>query len=155
VADVFHFPFRTREQWERKGVRRARADKPLGQYVRALQAHELGRAEDQYRSLVVDEAALERGLAAGHLAVDTRLRDVLRRLRGAGLSATGSAWVGAGDAVIAPDGDRLSPRLDRSLTAESAGLLDADVVRLFRHLDGLGARVKRLEETAGSSREAR
>src|SRR5438067_1862971 len=32
-ADVFHFPFRSREQYERKNVRRAHGDKPLGQYV--------------------------------------------------------------------------------------------------------------------------
>ena len=48
--DVLHFPFRSREQWERKGVRRARGDKPLGQYVTALDASESGRALDQYRS---------------------------------------------------------------------------------------------------------
>ena len=48
-ADVLHFPFRTREQYERKGVRRARGDKPLGQYVKAFEASERGRVEDALR----------------------------------------------------------------------------------------------------------
>ena len=77
-VDVLHFPFRSLEQWERKGVRRARGDKPLGQYVSALLASESGRARDRYQSLVVDDEALERGLAQGSLVRDTRLRDAIR-----------------------------------------------------------------------------
>ena len=76
--DVLHFPFRSLEQWERKGVRRARGDKPLGQYVSALQASESGRAWDRYSALVVDDGAFARGVAAGSLVTDVRLRDALR-----------------------------------------------------------------------------
>jgi hypothetical protein len=147
VAEVFHFPFRTLEQWERKGVRRARADKPLGQYVKALHAHEQGRTSDEYGSLVVDEAALERGLAEGCLVVDMRLRDVLRELWRAGvLDVTGShvRAPGSSPASRSPAGTGVAA-IDESMIAESQGLRDADVVRLFRHLDGLCARLTSLE----------
>jgi len=134
-ADVLHFPFRSHEQWERKGVRRARGDKPLGQYVRALQAKEEGRSADRYRDLVVDDATLDRGLVERSLVMDTRLRDVLRALR--------------------RDGGKGQPRpgtstclTDSTVIAEGAALRDADVVRLVRHLDGLRARLPALEERA-------
>jgi Glycosyl transferase family 2 len=121
-SEVFHFPFRTFEQWRRKGVRRARADKPLGQYLRALHAAEQGRAEARYGSLVVDDATLERGLAAGCLAVDVRLRNALR----------------AGSTVEESDSGG-------ALLAESAGVQEADIVRLFRHTDEVVARLVSLE----------
>ena len=123
--DVLHFPFRSAEQWERKGVRRARGDKPLGQYVSAMQASESGRALDRYRSLLVDDEALERGLALGSLVRDTRLRDVIRE---GSTSATAEAS-------------------DPGAVAEAAGVRDADAVRLHRHLDGLRARTGALEDS--------
>ena len=125
--DVLHFPFRSLEQWERKGVRRARGDKPLGQYVSAMQASESGRAPDRYRSLVVDDETLEQGLAAGSLVRDTRLRDALRH----------------DPATTVREG------ADAGVIAESAGVRDADLVRLHRHLDGLCARVSELEAGRG------
>ena len=64
-ADVLHFPFRSHEQWENKGVRRARGDKPLGQYVTALRAKEAGRSAERYRSLVVDDASFSRDWRRG------------------------------------------------------------------------------------------
>ena len=73
-VDVLHFPFRTREQYERKGVRRAHGDKPLGQYVKAFEASERGRVEDFFGSLTVDDETLAAGRRTGSLAVDTRLR---------------------------------------------------------------------------------
>jgi Glycosyl transferase family 2 len=134
-CDVLHFPFRSTEQWERKGVRRARGDKPLGQYVRALHASEAGRAGDVYRALLVDDAQLERGLASGSLVEDTRLRDALRAR-----------------STHDSSGGGLSPSPpDRTLIAEGAGIRDADLVRLFRHLDGLRTRVRALEDRAGRS----
>jgi hypothetical protein len=147
VAEVFHFPFRTLEQWERKCVRRARADKPLGQYVKALHAHEQGRVRDQYRSLVVDDAALERGLSNGSLVVDTRLRDTLQELRRAGvLDVPGSEAHAPGSSLATRSRARTSVAgIDETVIAESAGVRDADVVRLFRHLDGLQARLTALE----------
>jgi Glycosyl transferase family 2 len=126
-ADVFHFPFRSLEQYERKNVRRARGDKPLGQYVKGLQARERGRIDDVYRLLVVDDEQLLRGIAAGSLVVDTRLRDSLREVRG--------------------DGGAALPPADRRpvFAPDDAALHDADLVRLVRRLDDLRARVAAVE----------
>src|SRR5436309_4696088 len=66
-ADVLHFPFRTREQDERKGLRRAHGDKPLGQYVKAYEASERGRVEELFDSLTVDDAIVESGRRDGSL----------------------------------------------------------------------------------------
>jgi hypothetical protein len=126
-ADVLHFPFRSLEQWERKGTRRARGDKPLGQYVSALLASESGRAADRYRSLVVDDDEAERGRAAGSLVLDERLRSALRALGGAPVP-------------LARDPDAIQ---------DAAGARDADLVRLQRHYDGLEARVRALDSRAG------
>lgn len=130
-ADVLHFPFRSVEQWENKGVRRARGDKPLGQYVTALRASEGGRSADRFRALVVDDAALERGRAEGSLVVDVRLRDALRRLRGDAANPSARA-------------------ADLGAVSESVAVRDADLVRLRRHLDHLAARVSDLEVRSGS-----
>lgn len=125
-ADVLHFPFRSLEQWENKGVRRARGDKPLGQYVTALRAFEAGRSADRYQALVVDDVTLGRGRADGSLVVDVRVRDALRSLRG---ESAGS------DATI----------VDSGAISESVAVRDANLVRLHRHLDALEARLGALE----------
>lgn len=135
-ADVLHFPFRSARQWENKGVRRARGDSRLGQYVVALRASETGRADDRYRDLVIDDDALARGLAERSLAVDTRLRDAFRNL--------------GGEAVR---GRRAAP--DPGVVSESAAVRDADLVRLARHRDLLAARVARLETDAAPERPDR
>jgi hypothetical protein len=127
--DVLHFPFRSAQQWESKGVRRARGDSRLGQYVVALRASEEGRALDTYRSLVVEDSALERGLAEGSLVIDVRLRNALRRMRGA---PTPDVAVDAAGGVL----------------TDSAAVRDADLVRLGRHRDLLTARVAALEAEA-------
>ena len=123
-ADVLHFPFRSLEQWENKGSRRARGDKPLGQYVTALRAKESGRSTARYLALVVGDAALERGLAAGSLRVDTRLRDALRRQA-------------AADTVDADS---------TSVISDSVAVREADIVRLRRYLDRMAVRVGALED---------
>ncbi len=122
--DVLHFPFRSVEQYERKTVRRARpgADSRLGQYVRGLQAREQGRVREVYEALVVDEAMLSRGRAAGSLVVDTRLRDALR---------SGS--------LVAPEADA------SEVAADAAALREAEIVRLLRFATDLRARLDRIE----------
>jgi hypothetical protein len=126
-ADVLHFPFRTREQYERKGVRRAHGDKPLGQYVKAFEASERGRVDDFFGSLTVDDETLAAGRRAGSLAVDTRLRDALRE----------------GD-----EGSRLEGSAGEEARAASEGvaLTEANIVRTCRRLDVLAARIRSLEE---------
>ena len=127
-ADVFHFPFRTLEQYERKSSRRASgdSDRPLGQYVRGLQARERGRLEDVYGTLVVGDESVARGIAEGSLVEDTRLRDALH-----GLSPA-------------------RERSDRRFALDEASLRDADLVRVVRRLDGVRLRVDDLERRARS-----
>jgi hypothetical protein len=123
-VDVLHFPFRSLEQWENKGVRRARGDSRLGQYIAALLASESGRSRDRYASLVVDDATLEEGLVTGSLRLDTRLRDALRA------SSASSAVAKEQDSVI----------------SDTVAVRDADIVRLGRYLDVLAVRVGALED---------
>jgi hypothetical protein len=127
-AEVLHFPYRSLAQWENKGSRRARGDKPLGQYVTALRARETGRSASRYGRLVVDDLELERGLADGSLTIDVRLRDAL--------SALGTETAGG----------RSTPSLDASVLLASEAVRDADIVRLHRYVDGLAARLATLEK---------
>ena len=127
-ADVLHFPFRSLAQWENKGSRRARGDKPLGQYVTALRALESGTSADRFVALVVDDALLEQGLSTGSLHVDTRVRDALRAL-GSGAES---------------DDNSTDPQ---SVVSDSVAVRDADIVRLRRHLDRVAVRVGTLENS--------
>jgi hypothetical protein len=132
-VDVLHFPFRSGAQYERKGVRGVRDNKPLGQYVRALAASGAGRVESMFDSLVVDDDAVARGLASGALHVDTRLRDAMRAIR-------------AGEAVAPTPMVAESEVADRVRVIVDAGSLrDADLVRVRRRLDELDVRVARVE----------
>jgi Glycosyl transferase family 2 len=133
-ADVLHFPFRSQEQYERKNVRRARGDKPLGQYVKGLQASEAGRLEEAFRSLTVPDDTLARGLAEGSLVQDTRLRDALRAMS-------------SGAPLEAPPPSPGPP-------VDAAALREADLVRLARRLDGLVARVERLRPVVAAGAAA-
>jgi len=123
-ADVLHFPFRTHEQYERKGVRRAHGDKPLGQYVRAYDASARGRVEDVFGALAVDDETVAHGEDTGALVVDTRLRDAL-------LGAERSAEPPAEEARAA---------------GEASALGEANLVRACRRLDLLADRLRAVEE---------
>jgi len=127
-AEVLHFPYRSLAQWENKGSRRARGDKPLGQYVSVLRAKESGRSASRYARFVVDDLELERGLAAGSLTTDVRLRDALRSLQ----------------AETTPG--RAASSSDASVLLASEAVRDADIVRLHRFLDVLAARLAPLEK---------
>jgi hypothetical protein len=141
--DVFHFPYRSREQYERKTVRRARGDSRLGQYVRGLHAREQGRIEEIWSGITVDDAAAARGLAEGSLVEDVRLRDALRLLRGPGepRSPTGAfRRPDAGEPALAP-----RPAPSPEPPVDAAAFRDAEVVRLLRFATDLAARVDRIE----------
>jgi hypothetical protein len=129
VADALHFPFRSLEQYLRKSLRQAHGEWHLGQYVRAFHAHEQGRIEAVFRSLVVDDETLQHGRAVGSLVVDTRLRDALRGQR----------------AVNARPSSRLEGPERSDHIVEAAALREADIVRLSRRLDDVVARVAAVE----------
>src|SRR5262245_49648345 len=85
--EVLHFPQRSRAQWTRKVELQGDAfTQHIGRtgtsyHLTSYEALRQGRIDEQYDAMVVDEAALERGLRDGTLVVDTRLRDALRTLR--------------------------------------------------------------------------
>jgi Glycosyl transferase family 2 len=127
--DVLHFPIRGLEHFERKfsthhatlGRRRR------GEHVRLFEARRQGTVARLYEYLRIDSKRLERGLDAGSLAVDTRLRDALRRL-----DADRAAPL------------RFSPRTlpeDVEFAVEASVLHEGEAARLCRRLDELALRV--------------
>jgi len=86
--EVLHFPVRSLEQCERKyrvaSVVRAMDPAGLPQrpaVARAIEAYEGGVMSAFYDSLTVGDDSLREGLERGTLAIDTRLRDALARIR--------------------------------------------------------------------------
>src|SRR5919197_3757005 len=85
--ELLHFPMRSAAQVERKFVNawsaidRNPQREPPHYIAKAYEARREGRLAEFLESLTVDEGALERGLTAGSLVVDTRLRDALRAIR--------------------------------------------------------------------------
>jgi hypothetical protein len=78
--DVLHFPIRSLEQCRDKFLRWY-AIAPSRFRTAAYDADQRGAMGEFYESYVIDDDALEEGLANGTLAIDTRLRDALRSLR--------------------------------------------------------------------------
>ena len=134
-ADVLHFPFRAREQYERKGVRRARGDKPLGQYVKAFEASERGRVEDAYGSLRRRQCDHGQGAGGGK-----------PRCRYAASGCASGAATGARAACFAAGPGRVEE--DVRAVAEETALYEANLVRARRSIDVLNARLRVLEEHA-------
>jgi hypothetical protein len=142
--EVFHFPFRSLEQATHKTSLQGTAFEkiersPTAYHANMFSALREGRFDEYYRSLVVGDDEVERGVEEGRLVVDTRLRDALRQLR-------------------APDGELVSPSPETALAfplptlledatyaVEAAVLGEADVVRLQRRLDTLERRLLSLE----------
>jgi Glycosyl transferase family 2 len=133
--EVLHFPLRSRAQWMRKielqgdaftkHIERA----GTGYHLKSYDALRAGRLDEQYESLVVDDDALERGIAEGTLIVDTRLRDALRAIRD-----------GATPEFPQPtDADGVA------YAVETAVLDEAYIVRAQRRLDALEQRLEALE----------
>ena len=133
--EVLHFPLRSRAQWTRKVQLQGNAFTKhieragTGYHLKGYDALRAGRIHEQYESLVVDDAALERGIADGTLGVDSRLRDALRTLR-AGGRLTFAAPTDAEDVAYA---------------VETAVLDEAYIVRAQRRLDALEQRLESLE----------
>ena len=77
--EVLHFPVRSRAQCDRKYAN-WRSSSPPGSPQRAMVGRALEQDGGLYDELEVGDAALAEGLEQGRLALDTRLRDVLRSL---------------------------------------------------------------------------
>jgi hypothetical protein len=143
-VEVLHFSIRSARQLERKaegGVLRNRRYEPVSHDLRLDEARREGRVADHFRSFVVDDEALRRGIAEGTLEIDTRLRDALRSLR-----ADGGAFLPPD-----PSSPRLSfPRPDVHDDAVYAGevsmLVEIDgIVRAERRVETLERRLAALE----------
>jgi hypothetical protein len=144
--EVLHFSLRSLTQLERKSVRdwRAWSRSPHGStlhQVLAYEAYRDGRLAEYYGSFVVDDRAVERGVAAGTLEVDTRLREALRTLRDEG-----------GEAFRLPAASRQlrfprpDVREDAVYAGEASVLVEIDgIVRAERRLGSFERRVSELE----------
>jgi hypothetical protein len=148
--EVLHFPLRSIEQCGRKSVaqRQAFSDPTAGTgtayHSKAYEALLSGDLETYYGSLVVDDDALARGLEDGSLALDTRLRDVLRML-GHDEADGGRRFALPGDGgepLAFPIPDVVD---DAAYAVDAATLGEADVVRLQRRVDQLEQRLAGLE----------
>jgi glycosyl transferase family 2 len=134
--EVLHFPLRSLEQCEHKAelqgtaFERYIARPPTAYHAQMFEALKTGAIGDYYDALVVDDAEIEGGVAAGRLVVDTRLRDALR---------------GIADGNV-PLSFELPSLVDEAAYAvEAATLGEADVVRLQRRLDTLEERLAAIE----------
>jgi hypothetical protein len=112
--EILHFPVRSLEHCVRKYVTQfvaldKNAEKGIPNHMaEAYRAWRAGRLEQFYEPLVVDDEALERGLADGSLALDTRLRDRLRALgdgRGFGRPDVGAAAAYAAESTALQESD--------------------------------------------------
>jgi Glycosyl transferase family 2 len=139
--EILHYPVRSLEHCVRKYVTQfialeKNAEKGIPAHMaEAYRAYRSGALEGFYAPLVVDDEAVERGVADGTLARDTRLRDALRRL-GFGEGSGGGEKLGLEFA-------RPSVVDAAHFAAESTALDESDVAL------ALGARIDRLEQRAG------
>jgi hypothetical protein len=132
--EVFHLPLRSRAQVERKyaaGAQRGLRFMPGDDRVRT--------GADP---LVVDDAELERGLAAGVLAEDTRLRDALRTLAGVERLPSGAQPQFRRKQLDFP---RPSIVDDALFAVEASVVAHADQIRLRRYVDDLERRLQNVE----------
>jgi hypothetical protein len=141
--EILHFPVRSYAHCRRKYVTQfvaleRNAEKGIpGHMAEAYEAYRAGRLDAFYAPLVVDDMALERGIADGTYAIDTRLRDTLRNL-----------GFGAPDGASPPDAvPQPSAVEDAALfAAEYTALGEADLGASFgARIDELEGRLARLE----------
>lgn len=135
--EVLHFPVRSAGQFERKY--RAWGTQHAGRAnTKAAASFAHGTSDSLYGSLAVSDEALEQGLAAGVLTVDTRLRDALRALRRG--RPGGARGYTLPSELARPLS--FSPAEDTVRYAvEAACLEDADLVRLRRRVDRVETRL--------------
>jgi hypothetical protein len=94
MLEIFHFPMRSYEQFERKVVQIGlgyeqlpdRSPQTGCDQLALLELQRAGKLRDYYDGLVLDQPALERGLQLGTIVIDRRLADFMRDLRAGELS---------------------------------------------------------------------
>jgi hypothetical protein len=145
-VEILHFPWRSYAQCSQK----ASLFRSSGFYHGHRLVHDAqaaGLIAEHYDSLVVDDDALERGLAEGALVRDARLRDALRTLAGSSV-VPGSAH---SDRFALPSE---APPLvfrtpsvvdDVAYAIDAAVFGEAEIVRAQRRLDDLEQRIASLE----------
>jgi hypothetical protein len=101
-----------------------------GYHLKSYDALRSGQIEQQHEAMVVDDAAVQRGLADQTLAIDTRLRDALRSLR-------------QGRKPLSFDAPSIAD--DATYAVEAAVLGEADVIRAERRLDAFEQKLRSLE----------
>jgi hypothetical protein len=133
--ELFHLPLRSHAQVVRKHENTWMAWHPnlRGDLARARLASEDGRPWAFYDRVVVDDDAVARGIAAGTLVEDKRLRDALRILRSTADAAREPQAVTGSVTAAAPE------RMAHAV--EASCFVEAEVVRLQRWADGLAERV--------------
>ncbi len=140
--EVLHFSFRSVAQLRRKaggGWLRNRNYEPTLHQLLLDEAFREGRLEEFYESHAVDDDALARGLAEGTLALDTRLRDALRAIRG----PEGTFVPGEGSMLAFP---RPGAADDAAYAAEASVLVEIDgIVRAEQRVRALEERLELLE----------
>lgn len=140
--EILHFPVRSLEQCRRKYVTQfvaleKNAEKGIpGHMADAYRAYLDDDLDGFYAPLVVDDKALQRGLADGRYSIDTRLRDRSRRLRS-----------GAGAAGALPGvRDASDVREAAAFAGEYSALEEADIGLAFAaRADRVEARISGLE----------
>lgn len=138
--EILHFPVRSLEHCRRKYVTQfvaleRNAEKGIpGHMADAYRAYKADRLDAFYEPLVVDDAALEQGVARGELAIDTRLRDRL--------GALGYGTGGGEDSPVDP-ADVLEAA---SYAAETSMLPDSDLGLVY------GARIEQVERRLAAFR---
>jgi hypothetical protein len=146
--EVLHFSYRSPDQLARKAGHWRQLPEHLvtPDKVAMWEAERAGRLRDYFESFAVGNEDLDRGLAAGTLAVDTRLRDALRSLRSEDGSFRLPAREGPSIAFPRPDvGD------DAEYASETALLVDVDAaVRAEERVAAAERRLERLERGAAS-----
>lgn len=145
--EILHFPVRSLEHCMQKYVTQfialeKNAEKGIpGHMAEAYEAYRAGRLAEFYAPLVVHDERLERGLAAGDLAIDTRLRDTLRAL------GFGEARRLGGDIAFG----RPTPVEAAAFASESSALQESDLgLSLGAQIDDLEARIGILERSTAS-----
>jgi hypothetical protein len=146
--EVLRFPLRSLEQAQlRAGGRAGPPEARSRSEHELLQVQRAGTLEDGWTALVIDDDALARGIAAGTLVADERLREALHRLQ---LAAPTEAGTSRRFALPSGDSGRLGLRAptvvdDVAYAAECAAVREVDFEPLLARIAELEQRIGTLE----------